>query len=527
MLKVMLVDDEILVRLGIKSVFNWEIHGFRYVGDAADGHEALRLIASETPDIVLTDILMPNMNGLELIEAIKRQFPHIRILVLSSHDQYDYVRSAMKLGAHDYVLKGSLQPEKLLQVLSEVALSIAEEQRRADSVSQGSSGTEEEQLSSWMRGILANDVPLPDVEMANAADRIFRKYNHMMLVRLHHDGVSTVEDLTLQHMLGMHLRKWTYGRTISTKERECVLLLPVDEPAGMEHLEAIGKDLISAAKRVMGASISIGISHAFNGLPEWKETYESLNRTLQAYFFYGTERTYFSEPRDKIKEDRGIVLFSADDEKLLKDELARMDEDAAGKVVNAVLDRMKETEPAIETCIQACLQMLHCFLSAAALHGDEFQRRLESEGPKYKTIVGFETWVEAADWFNTFVRRYFHLMREAGRETIREDIHRLILYIRDNYHTNLSLKQAARRINVSEGYLSSLFKKETGIGLNAYINQIRVEKAEQLLRETGLPSYEIADKVGYENFNYFGRIFKKITGLNPMEYRKVYGRRKS
>ncbi|MFS0839753.1 response regulator [Paenibacillus sp. 1P03SA] len=123
-MKIMLVDDEFLVRLGIKSLIDWERHGFTYAGDAQDGREALALIGEVKPDIVLTDIVMPRMDGIELIGHVKRDYPHIHMIVLSSHTDYDYVRQAMKLGVEDYILKASLKPEELVDMLAGVAAKI-------------------------------------------------------------------------------------------------------------------------------------------------------------------------------------------------------------------------------------------------------------------------------------------------------------------------------------------------------------------------------------------------------------------
>lgn len=120
-LKVMLVEDELLVRLGIKSLVDWESHSFDYIGDAADGEKALELMEQDVPDILLTDIVMPRMDGLELIARVKEKYPDMMIIVLSSHDEYDYVRRAMKLGIEDYVLKTSIKPSVLLELLGEAA----------------------------------------------------------------------------------------------------------------------------------------------------------------------------------------------------------------------------------------------------------------------------------------------------------------------------------------------------------------------------------------------------------------------
>ncbi|KIL42279.1 hypothetical protein SD70_01770 [Gordoniibacillus kamchatkensis] len=180
----------------------------------------------------------------------------------------------------------------------------------------------------------------------------------------------------------------------------------------------------------------------------------------------------------------------------------------------------------IEHYIQVCLQMLHCFLTAAHfLDNDALLQKMGDASPLYYQVIRFETWEESREWFLQLIEGYCSAVREATKGSGREDISYLIDYIKENYQSNLSLKQAAKMLNISEGYLSYLFKKVTGTGFIEYVNRIRIDKAEVLLRQSNLPGYAIAERVGYENVNYFGRIFKKITGLNPKEYRAHHAAR--
>jgi len=524
MLKVLLAEDEIIVRLGIKAVIAWEKHGFQFVGDAADGQEAMALIERENPDILLTDIMMPNMDGLALIEAVKIKYPHIRILVLSSYDEYDFVRKAMKLGAEDYVLKASLGPQQLLQILSEIALSIAKERSGGDLNPQiAVSDSEGHAMARIFRKFLhieaGSGISFEEEKMARA---VLQANNYLMHVHLHACGPHRAKpsgSLTLLHLLDMHLRKWTNGLSVTIDDGESILVLPFDEPQNVDVLGSIGRDLITAAKSVLDASLSIGVSQSFTEPYEIKTAYEQTRTALQNYFLQGKEMTYISLAHDRGQQESGVILFSGEDEKKLRSELERGDEGGIQDAVFVVLERMKKAGLPIGHNIQACLQMLHCFLTAASFLGGDALQKPENEKPLYNQVINFETWEEAREWFKELIVRYCRAVREAVKEGRREDIRFLIDYIKENYKSNLSLKQAAQMINISEGYLSSLFKKVTGIGLIEYVNRVRIEKAAELLRETGLPSYIIAENVGYENVNYFSRIFKKMSGLNPKEYR--------
>ncbi|KIL39127.1 hypothetical protein SD70_22115 [Gordoniibacillus kamchatkensis] len=241
---------------------------------------------------------------------------------------------------------------------------------------------------------------------------------------------------------------------------------------------------------------------------------------MEQYFFAGKERIFaFAEPE---RADYAAILFPKEDERRLKFEIERMDEDGMRHIVSRVLDRMEEARQPIETNIRVCLELLHCFQAGFKMFGEDAFQQLEKEMPMYKRVIRFEELAEARLWFEQFIAAYSSRARDIWGKTHREEIQKLILYIKSNYAIDLSLKQAAEMVNVSEGYLSHLFKKELHKSFTEYVNQIRVDKAAELLHETNWPHYKIAEQVGYENINYFGRVFKKLKGMSPKQYRAQF-----
>ncbi|RUS46700.1 response regulator [Cohnella sp. AR92] len=386
-LQVMLVDDELLVRLGVKSLIDWEKHGFEFIGDAADGEKALELMKRKAPDILLTDIVMPNMNGLELIERVKKRYPDMAIIVLSSHNEFEYVRRAMKLGVEDYLLKTSLKPAELLALLIEAS----------DKVVKRREGR-------------AGQPPVPE-----EPDSSLRKLTDRLLDCLEQradeerEGADAVPLPANHYLLALHMRRIRDG----VPERSAAQLL--------KHL----------AESELGPLLAT---------------------------------------RPESAGDRDIVVLLKEDGGRRPD-LERIVSDLAG----------------------ASSQLLGISLLG------------EASGP-------LEDWREAA-------KRYALAKEKWANSETRSDIKQLLDYLRAHLARNLSLREAAERINMSESYLSTLFKRETGTGFTDWINLQRVERAADLLTDTDLPSYLIAEQVGYENINYFGRIFKKLKGVSPQKYR--------
>lgn len=238
-IKIMLVDDEIIVRLGMKSVIDWEANGFRHVGEACDGKEALALLEQVKPDILLTDIKMPNMNGIELIESVKRLYPWIRILVLSSHDEYDYVRSAMKLGADDYILKASVDPDKLIRLLQETASRIVPNfDGKSESVNGQSAPQSRESgdsLEDYLRRCIDGKSSTEDPNRAELLEKFESKAAYVIVARTEDETggapLTASSVATLANVLELNARKWADASSFVLRRRKpcsfcgCIRLL--------------------------------------------------------------------------------------------------------------------------------------------------------------------------------------------------------------------------------------------------------------------------------------------------------------
>ncbi|MDQ6423496.1 response regulator [Paenibacillus sp. LHD-117] len=393
--KVMLVDDEMLVRLGVKSLIQWEEHGFQFMGDAPDGAKALELMEDGPPDILLTDIVMPNMNGLELIEKVKERYPSTLIIVLSSHNEFDYVRKAMKMGVEDYLLKTSLKPAELLHLLIEAKGKLQRNhEKRSEQQKLGEAPVETpDSMNRLLESALSNEWTGNDwAERDNALP------DHSYLLLLHVRGIREgVPHLSaaglLKHLVEAELQGMVHAGPIQTDEREIAAMLKLPD-GDRDKLKARIDNLANASGSLLGISLN---GYTSGPVGRWSETGE------------------------RLAELQGMV----------------------------------------------------------------------------------------------------HAAK--AKEASRDDIKKLLRYMDEHYAKNLSLRSAAGMVNMSEAYLSTIFKKETGTNFTDWLNMLRIEKAATLLIETDLPSYLISEQVGYENSNYFGRLFKKMKGVSPQKYRAIYG----
>ncbi|MVP02353.1 response regulator [Paenibacillus lutrae] len=399
-LKVMLVDDELLVRLGIKSLIEWEQHGFTYLGDAPDGEKALELMQHEPPDILLTDIVMPRMNGLELIDRVKLLYPDMLIIVLSSHNEFDYVRKAMKLGVEDYILKTSLKPSELLDILVETSKKIARkrEQPAIGSNREGRAISREEaagrKLSLWLARC-AGQTAAPQEPSEPEEELPPGSFFLLLQPQQLREGVPEASAMQmLSHLFQSELGELLACPPLGTGHKhEMILLIRGGADQKTPDAALLAANLASSSNRLLGITLNVALSGVLGSWHEFSRAY--------------------AQAREEISNHQVL-------------------------------------------------------------------------------------------------------------ETSRDDIKRLLDYMKENYAQDISLKQAAEMINISESYLSYIFKKETGTGFTDCLNMLRIDKAAHSLLHTHLPIYEISLQVGYENINYFGRIFKKIKGVSPQKYRNQF-----
>ncbi|TMV51519.1 response regulator [Paenibacillus mesophilus] len=528
-IKVMLVDDEILVRLGIKSLIDWESHGYEYVGDAPDGRQALALMERDPADIVLTDIVMPHMDGLELIEAVKKRYPHTRIIVLSSHNEYEYVRKAMKLGVDDYLLKASMKPDELLGMLRETADKAEESRKELNRQLQAGSDRERRPKAAEKLRELLDGQAEGEAKSGQAAASDFgfdREPEHyfVMLMRIHRretDKQSAVR--TILNLAELELGKWADGRVFPYADDELVIVAGFDHVREdlAEYSKSIGRDLVSAARRFADISASIGISGPFSDWRRFRDAYMQAKSSLQRCFYDGKGSVYVYDDEAAALTELVPVTFSEEE---LKRAISLQDENGMIRAVEAVFDRMQCTRGSIEQCIQSCLDLMHFIRKEIQRTANDSTLEIDANEPLYVQILGFEELGEARRWFIHWIGRLAEKGRKSALQTYPEEIQKLIRYVKTNYAEPISLKKAAEMVSMNETYLSYLFKKETKTGFTEFLNQIRVDKAAEYLRGTNMPGYLIAEKVGYENINYFGRVFKKLKGVSPQQYRSQYQR---
>jgi len=519
MLKILIVDDEMLVRVGMRSLIQWEEHGFRVIGDASDGEAALALMESEVPDIVLTDIVMPGMDGLRLIEEAGKKYPGVRFIALSSYSDFDYVREAMKLGADDYVLKTSVRPEQFLNILNETRRKAEQERKKWKQTAESPTVSERKQQL-FMRLLVE---PSPD-------ESTFQRYREeldwpessdtaVFAVHLHHfyrlgpDAKSVSRSLL--HLLEQQTREATGKQVFPYKDNEMIMVLFFAEPPDERQLLDIGGDVIRAAKRLINVCVSVGISEPFRRFGHFPAAVRQAKDAVKDSFYGGLGKCYRfdASPREMPESPPG----SGEDELLQRLEIC--DKEGVHRALERLFAVLADRRDPPERRQEFFLDLAQQFKMSVRKWDIPWPSLFDDERSVYTQILELETIDETRRWFEMLADKAIGAMTRVRSQTYRKEISRLIDYLKLHFAENITLSSAARYINMSESYLSTMFKKETGVSFVEYLTRLRIEKAAELLKTSDMPSYIIAEKVGYENINYFGRSFKKVMGVSPSQFR--------
>lgn len=517
MKKILIVDDEFLVRLGLKTSIDWTKYGYVIAGEANNGKEALEINEKIKADLILTDIKMPIMDGLELIKAVKRINPKVQTIILSHYDEFSYAQEALKLGAFRYILKSELNKTNLETIIKDLFYAQGEEYLPP------TMDTEEEKQESYIKNqlwpLLSESDNLSPIGATSSPIGLFKIESYYIVVgsckilSLSQDA-RKVFPKTVKLMLSEALvGSVSYG-DYNAGQFQFISLVPriKADPSSdrlMESCSLIIRNIRQyyAIPAVMGIS-SPGIPRDFNRLTG--EAFEAM------------KMCFFSE-KDTITSYRSLPLTESQvfppyiDYSNLVELIDAGRKEEILEYIQSIFHTLRNLKN-IHYVHDAFIELLFIGKSICEKYHIKEQASLSTEKFDYEVFTNFEF---IADVELYIYELFLALLngRKTGKSTYSFIVKKSITFIQNNYKQSITLLDAAKAIEVSYSYLSFLFKQETGINFNMYLSRYRVEQAKQLLEATSMKIYEVADAVGFSDPYYFSKVFKEITGMSCKEYR--------
>ncbi|RAV11764.1 response regulator [Paenibacillus contaminans] len=515
-MKIMIVDDEAIIRKGLCTVIDWKELGLTLLEPAECGEEALERIPVEKPHIVLTDIRMPGIDGIELAKEIKKIAPGTEIVILTGYDDFAYAQQALREGVTDYLLKTS-GPEEIMKSALKAKMNITDrwEAQRKEQVQTGAlrrelleghlagrreSGSELALIESWMKergvtGSAAEAVPL-----------------RALIVSASGWGEGKTAELLLgavENMLAELLP------SVSLLKSDRIVLVARAGPGFAER-----SGLERAVRRVcetLKCSVFVAAGDSVASSEELPRSYGEAER-IYAYRLLLRGRGV-CELRDIASRSGGATVCPQHEEEELAELLMGNVPTQLRHFVHRLV-REQMDDPSVTP------QSLRAYLQSVAIAGHRWLERARGGSPgsgghpAQVPAHSFEDGFSLEDELFKLLASIMAAFHETMSDTRYSYVHRAIAYIRERLDRNLTLQEVAKFVHLTPNHFSDAFKKETGQSYIEFVTQERMRKAAHVLKSTPLKISEVAGAVGYEDIKYFSQQFKRYTGQTPSEYRQ-------
>jgi len=510
MYKVMIVDDEPLIREGLKTIVDWEAHGFRVAGTAADGLDALEKAPEIGPDLIIVDVRMPGMDGLQFIRALQERRPGAppRILILSGHADFEYARQAMTLRAEGYLLK-PVDEDELSAALHRLKEALDDDRRTGNAKPDAAAWTRERIAAAILSG---EDGQVPEAAI-RAADQGGGSFELLLVKPLSREEIDAESSARVRRELEAGFERTGRGFLVSA---DPYLALVLTEEAGQARAHSAAYREIEAACAASGLDFIVVSGGTATSVRELGRPFREARELMSRRFVLEGGRIHGPEERRKeAAEPAEAPDLEAAGERLLL-ALDAGNAEAASALIDSVGAAMLEADMAEPAIKAGFAQLLTTALGKLAQTRPEHKASCQSLATEALDIY-------AEYRYSGMLNRLLGLVREAAEELRSyggdQQVQRMIELIRRNYRENLKLESLAEALSYNSSYLGKLFKNATGESFNTYLDKVRIEKAKELLGE-GMKVYQVAERVGYSNVDYFHGKFRKYVGVSPSAYRK-------
>jgi len=534
LLKVIAVDDELLVRNHLRSIIDWEQYGFTLCGEAGDGAEALQVIRELSPHLAIVDMNMPGMDGVELIQQLSQQYPGLRVLALSSYDSYEYVRGSLHFGAVYYLLKHRLSAETLVQVLNKIKEKLQDELKQQ-------SDRQRERLKWEAAGPAVSQSYLKELFMGvGSTDEVKKYIDHFQEMSYGRDGQQHV--LLLMKLVNfeeLHLRM---------NEQELTLFIRSVSDMALQILAEAGC-AVYLERGSFGLLLSMELERSENGIQQWIEAKKArLQKSLELYFNCavlfvqtGMFRTLASLPaqyaglQHKLDELQGYV--------------PKANQTEGAPVSYVTIHQEKELLAAAEACdAEQTLRIIREIARNCAADQNDFSRGvartraeliqlavkiaqkagLASEWIFHEMKAGPETPKNGGELESSLLSLFGKLVEELGKHQASarysKYVAQAIQRVQQHYRLGVTLEETAEQLNITPSYLSRRFKEEMEMTFTEYVTAYRIDRSTQLIRTRACSIKEIYQLVGFNSYSYFIKVFKEHVGETPHVYASKYGK---
>lgn len=529
---VLLVDDEPEIREGIIQKIDWNKYGFEIIGSAENGRDALEQAELKQPDVVMTDIMMPFMDGLRLGEELMEKMPSVKLIFFSGADDFEYVQRALQLKAIEYVLKpiDAIEFSETLTKLKAILDQEYEDKRNVENLRQHYIDSIPVLREQFLTGLLDGRIDQEQLEKKCGIGQIdldavgytvgllwLEPNQEDIIKKLFRNHDEALVPTTLKQMTDEMMPP--YGKVVSCYYGDMVGVVGnfYKERDIYRFIEGLNQ-VCKSMKRVYGLTVTAGIGTACQSPMELRYAKKEAQTALSYRISLGGGQAIFLG--DVEPEKNAFLQFQGHDEAELVAAIKLGNDEDIHDQVDYIIERLRKYTLTIDQLNVYVIEIKLSFLKLLQYY-DKKPEHLFETPDVFQATEHMTSLDELRSWMLAKSLKMSNLIKESRVTNQSAITTKAKAYVNDNYsNAELSVDLLSQTLHVSPSYFSSLFKKETGISFINYLTNVRMEKAIELLDNTDDKSYIIAEKVGYPEANYFSYVFKKHFGVSPQRYRK-------
>lgn len=527
MFNILLVDDEPIVKIALRTMIDWDSLGFPICGTASDGVEALALVKELNPDIIITDLKMPNMDGLELIRQLNEIGYKGKVIVASNFGEYELVREALLLGAVDYMLKISIKTEGLIEQLQKTA-KLLQEQR----LTFQEQATREQVLRSNLKSVknarlkdyftnsyynLEHLVHTEGIQLHLSSRPCYLFYINLNVDAAKEYDKSNMSLSFLENMI-LDMIESEQDAEIFQVEVNTIIVMIANEQlhhCGFEPLSFVHR-IQKLIQMYMTIEPVVVYSENITGYVEARQTYQACKDAININF-YETRSVIFNKDV-KLKQEIDFVNY-VDFSKTLLQHIYSDDKALMSSLLKALAEQCRESSIhplAFKTFINKCLDYIPlCSNKITLSNAEQYKGNKNKVSECQSSDALLSIAIEALDSLLLTPEA----LASSDHVIVKKEIAEVINFIELHYQDKITLELIAEHVNFSENYLCRVFKEQTGTSLIHYINNVRMNKAAELILQGRTYIKEVSSLVGISDQFYFSRVFKKYFGVAPTDYR--------
>ena len=539
MLRVLIVDDDKIISEDLSLLIKWEEQGFNLIGDAGNGIEALSMIRKYNVDIVITDISMPRMDGIELIKRCQQLEDSPKILVVSNYDDFKFVKDALKNGAIDYLLKYEINEINLLEQLNNIKNILLNEEKQIklnNKLTKFSAIGIEASIKDYFYDLLTKNGEVSINPLSNDIKLLYDSFSYGVIGvkwngKNHDDEMIFLVD-TLKKMYHITTaindvvdRKSSHLQDIFwvKVDDNTYFLLNVFVSNSYSFIisrnHEIAKMIVNNSNKKEQNIYSVCVGEVCQRSSKLYDVFTEINDIFDISFYNEKLKIITNINGIKIKNEFDLIFFSNIEEEIVNDVLENRE--AFPVNFNKLFEHFNSMYYKAELVRFYLIHLIDEIQIKTKISTVQLNDFIGNRAQYTNEINSFSNLIDIKRWLFDRLSLFINKNQEYSYKELRPEIRKALIYISDNYMRQITLEDIADNVGLSRNHFCRIFKSEVKNSFVSHVNKVRINKAIYIMKQTNKKVNQVAIEVGFSDYRYFCKVFKSETGMNPTEYKKI------